>query len=175
MGVSADGDHSARFLRQLKAGGVDFLAIYPDSELAPIQRAALRDEEFVAVQVASEINGVSVCAGAWLGGRRPALFIPTAGLVAGTWPLVSLCMAKAIPLLLLINFRGEVGDAVWYMAPYQRVTTRFLDVLGIPYLTVDSHRHLDEATSRGMTSAVAWQVPVALLLARQVITGEDGS
>ena len=43
----------------------------------------------------------------------------TSGLLVAAWPLTSLCMAWSLPLLLLIPYRGDIGDAFWLMGPYK--------------------------------------------------------
>ncbi len=156
-------------LGAVKNGGVDFLAIYPDSELAMTQRVGLEDPDIQCILVASEGNGVATCAGAWLGGRQPALMMPTAGLTGATWPLTSLCLAKGIPVLLLVAFRGEVGDTPWYMGQYNLTTIPILDALRIPVVVADDVDQLETTVRSALASANAWQRPVAILLSRRLL------
>lgn len=51
----------------LKQAGINFIAILPDSDWAPVQRAVMNDDTFQCVSVSNEGTGVGVCAGAWLG------------------------------------------------------------------------------------------------------------
>ena len=67
----------------LKEAGINFISILPDSDWAEVQRTAMSDESFQCVSVSNEAIGFGVCAGAWLGGKKPALLIPTAGILAG--------------------------------------------------------------------------------------------
>ena len=89
--------------------------------------------------------GVGVCAGAWLAGKRPALLIPTSGLLVASWPLTSVNMAWGVPLLLLIPYRGDIGDAFWLMGPYKNTTEPLLDVLNIPHRVVSKTEDVSQA------------------------------
>ena len=95
----------------LKTAGVDFISLMPDSDFSDLQHRVSSDEQFTYVPVSNEAIGVGVCAGAFLSGKRPALLVPTSGLLVAAWPLTSLCMAWGLPLLMLIPYRGDIGEA----------------------------------------------------------------
>src|SRR5215470_3101970 len=101
----------------LKDAGVDFLSLLPDSEFSSVQLRLLSDPAIRCVSVSNEAIGVGLCAGAWLSGKVPALLVPTSGLLVAAWPLTSICMAWGIPMILIIPFRGDIGDAHWVMRP----------------------------------------------------------
>ena len=90
-------------LNGLVTAGVDFVSLLPDSDFSELQRQVGHDSRFQYLPVSTESIGVGVCAGAWLAGKRPALLIPTAGLLVASWPLTSVNMAWGLPLLLLIQ------------------------------------------------------------------------
>jgi sulfopyruvate decarboxylase subunit alpha len=119
--------------------------------------------------VSNEAIGVGVCAGAWLSGRRPALLVPTSGLLVAAWPLTSLCMAWGLPLLLLIPFRGDIGDAFWLMGPYKDTTEPLLGVLHIPHVVVSKTEEIAKAIVDAQGSTISWQRPVAVLLTGETI------
>jgi sulfopyruvate decarboxylase TPP-binding subunit len=79
----------------LKKSGVDFVSLMPDSDFSVLQARVANDRHFTYVPVSNEAIGVGVCAGAWLSGKRPALLVPTSGLLVAAWPLTSLCMEFA--------------------------------------------------------------------------------
>src|SRR5258706_4970932 len=106
----------------LKKSGVDFISLMPDSDFSVLQARVANDKHFTYVPVSNEAIGVGVCAGAWLSGKRPALLVPTSGLLVAAWPLTSLCMAWSLPLLLLIPYPGCFGDAFWLVGAYKGTT-----------------------------------------------------
>jgi sulfopyruvate decarboxylase subunit alpha len=153
----------------LKEAGVDFVSLLPDSDFSELQKQVLGDPTFSYAAVSNEAIGVGVCAGAWLSGKRPALLVPTSGLLVAAWPLTSLCMAWGLPLLLLIPFRGDIGDAFWLMGPYKDTTEPLLDVLHIPHVVVSKTEEVAKAIVDAQGSTISWQRPVAVLLTGETI------
>ncbi len=154
----------AAVVRGLKQAGVDFISLLPDSDFSELQQRVGSDRDFTYVPVSSEAIGVGVCAGAWLSGKRPALLVPTSGFLVAAWPLTSLCMAWGLPLLLLIPYRGDIGDAFWLMGPYKDTTEPLLNVLHIPYVVVSKPEEVSKAIVDAQGSTISWQRPVAVLL-----------
>ena len=156
-------------LKGLKEAGVDFVSLLPDSDFSELQTQVTADPTFSYCAVSNEAIGVGVCAGAWLSGKRPALLVPTSGLLVAAWPLTSLCMAWGLPLLLLIPFRGDIGDAFWLMGPYKDTTEPLLDVLHIPHVVVSKTEEVAKAIVDAQGSTISWQRPVAVLLTGETI------
>ena len=153
----------------LKRSGVDFISLLPDSDFSTLQAQVSKDPDFEYVPVSTESVGVGVCAGAWLAGKRPALLIPTSGLLVASWPLTSLNLAWALPLLLLIPFRGDIGDAFWLMGPYKDTTEPLLDVLHIHHVVVSKIGEISPAIIDAQGSTISWQRPVAVLMTGETI------
>ena len=153
----------------LKKSGVDFISLMPDSDFSVLQDRVANDKHFSYVPVSNEAIGVAVCAGAWLSGKRPALLVPTSGLLVAAWPLTSICMAWSLPLLLLIPYRGDIGDAFWMMGPYKDTTEPLLKVLNAPYSVIAKNEEISQAIVDAQGSTISWQRPVAFLLTGETI------
>jgi len=153
----------------LKRAGVDFVSLMPDSDFSVLQERVVKDPDFTYVPVSNEAIGVAVCVGAWLSGKRPALLVPTSGLLVAAWPLTSLCMAWSLPLLLLIPYRGDIGDAFWLMGPYKDTTEPLLKVLNAPYSVISKNEEISSAIVDAQGSTISWQRPVAVLLTGETI------
>ena len=153
----------------LKRAGVDFVSLMPDSDFSVLQERVVNDRDFTDVPVSNEAIGVGVCVGAWLSGKRPALLVPTSGLLVAAWPLTSLCMAWSLPLLLLIPYRGDIGDAFWLMGPYKDTTEPLLKVLNAPYIVISKNEEISSAIVDAQGSTISWQRPVAVLLTGETI------
>ena len=153
----------------LKRAGVDFVSLMPDSDFSVLQERVVNDQDFTYVPVSNEAIGVGVCVGAWLSGKRPALLVPTSGLLVAAWPLTSLCMAWSLPLLLLIPYRGDIGDAFWLMGPYKDTTEPLLKVLNAPYIVISKNEEISSAIVDAQGSTISWQRPVAVLLTGETI------
>jgi sulfopyruvate decarboxylase subunit alpha len=153
----------------LKKAGVNFISLLPDSDFSELQARVAGDQEFTYVPVSNEAIGVGVCAGAWLSGKRPALLVPTSGLLVAAWPLTSICMAWSLPLLMLIPYRGDIGDAFWLMGPYKDTTEPLLRILHVPYVVTRKNEEIANAIVDAHGSTISWQRPVAVLLTGETI------
>ena len=128
-----------------------------------MQKRIAEDNVFTYAPVSNESVGASVCAGAFFGGKTPALMIPTSGFLVAAWPLASLHNLWNIPLLLLIPYRGDIGDAQPVMRTYQFTTEPILRDLQIPYVTVSEVAKIEGAIQDAVSSAFAWQNPICIL------------
>jgi sulfopyruvate decarboxylase subunit alpha len=131
---------SEAIVRGLKSAGVDLVAILPDHGFDRVQKSIAEDKSFTFVPVSNEGIGAGICAGAFFGGKSPALMIPTSGLLVASWPLASLHNLWNIPLLLLIPFRGDVGDA----QPQSKMPSHLRSPGRIRYACCLQGRHCDE-------------------------------
>ena len=156
----------------LKQAGINFISLLPDSDWAEAQRAAMGDKSFTCVPVSNEAIGFGVCAGAWLGGKKPALLIPTAGIMAGVFPLTTLNMQKNIPVLMVVPYRGSLGDGIWFMGPYNFTTEPLLRDLHVAYTVVSKIEEIVPAIKQAQLSAEAWLRPAAVLLTGEIIFEE---
>jgi len=167
--MSMKDDAVSEIIGGLKEAGVDFVSLLPDSEFSSVQLQLLRDPAIRCVSVSNEAIGVGLCAGAWLSGKVPALLVPTSGLLVAAWPLTSICMAWGIPMILIIPFRGDIGDAHWVMRPYQYSTKGALELLQIPYVVVNRISEVKSAIIAARRSASGWLYPQGVLLTGEVI------
>lgn len=156
----------------LKQAGINFVSMLPDSDFTDAQKTVMSDKSFICVPASNEAIAFGVCAGAWLGGKKPALLITTDGIVASAFPLTTLNLAKNIPVLMVVPYRGSLGDGIWFVGPMALTTEPLLKDLQVAYTVV---RKIDEVTAtikEAQLSAEAWLRPTAVLLAGEVIFEE---
>ena len=89
---------------------MDFVVGLPCSGLSRAQELCLRDPGMRYVGVAHEGTGLGLCAGAWLGGKRPAALFENLGMMAGAYHLLRGHATFGIPTLLVLEHRGDAGD-----------------------------------------------------------------
>ena len=145
--------------------GVNFVACLPDSAFQELYTPLSSDPRFTYIQVASENDGVGVCMGAWLGGRKPALLVENTGLTLGTYALLRGPTAFGVPILLLISHRGDLGDERWFSVPFGWGTTPLLDSMRISYRSINKTEDVEDAILSAGKSMNAMQAPVAVLFA----------
>src|SRR5438105_7084181 len=98
-------------IKGLKDAGIGFLTTLSESWLFEVHRQASADPYFTVVPVANEAEGVGICAGTWLGGKKSAILMENSGLRVACEPLARL---QGIPVLMLMSYRGDGGDAPWW-------------------------------------------------------------
>ena len=70
---------AARLVECIRAAGITLAAMLPDAWMAPLIDAIAADGTIRLVRVAREEEGVGICAGAFLGGRKAVLIAQNAG------------------------------------------------------------------------------------------------
>lgn len=153
----------------LKEAGVDFVAYLPDSLSGPLFEAICREPSFDVVPVSNESVGVSVCVGAWFGGKIPAAMIPTSGLLLSALHLTSVCLLLGVPILLVIPYRGDVGDAQPQFWIYNLTVEPVLRDLQIPYKIAAKIEDVKPTIKAAVTSGRSWLKTVAVLLTGEVV------
>ena len=160
---------SQDFVDWLEAFGVDFYAGVPDSLLAPVCFYLADHAGDNYVVAANEGGAVALACGYHLAtGKVPLVYLQNSGQGNTINPLLSLAHrdVNAIPLLLLIGWRGEPGrkDEPQH-ARQGKVTVGLLEAMDIPHRLLAPE---PEAARRGVDEllaiAAAQSRPVALLV-----------
>jgi sulfopyruvate decarboxylase subunit alpha len=158
----------------LKRAGIDLVATLPDAWLGDLIAALDADSAMTVIRVTREDEGLAICAGAWLGGRRAALVAQNAGLLVSANVLAGIALHHQIPALMLVAQRGAPDDNQYYQTYKGRVTEPVLAAIGVPHHRVDGPKdfHLIED---GWRQSVLCRMPVALLFSRRALCGEEAS
>ena len=119
----------------LKHAGIDFAVSVPCVNLQELLVLVEEDPDIIHLPATREEEGVGLCAGAWMGGRRPALLMQNSGLGNCINALASLDMLYGIPLLMIISHRGGKGEPIAGQVPMGDLTIPLLQTLNIPYKT----------------------------------------
>jgi len=147
----------------MKGAGIDFVASVPCVHLQGLLALVDTDPEIRHVPVTREEEGVGIAAGAYMGGKTPALLMQNSGLGNSINALASLNGLYGVPLLLIVSHRGGVGETISGQVPMGRLTPKLLDAMEIPSFIPT----LTEAEEK---VALAWEVacrrrtPAAVLL-----------
>lgn len=157
----------------LAEAGIDFIAAFPSSTLAELQRRLEEDRRFKTVFVSNEGEGVGVCGGAWLAGKQPALIMENSGLSVASYALIRLNAAYEIPLLMILDYRGDIGDGNWWAVPFGWSCVPLLSALRVSYAIAD------DANAAALLVPKLWRTsqhskhPAALLLRYGMALGAE--
>jgi sulfopyruvate decarboxylase subunit alpha len=159
-----------KIVAALKRAGVDLVATLPDLKIVEIIRAIDDDAALKHVPLCREEEGVGICAGAYLTGKRPALLMQNAGLLNSCNALTTTCLQFQIPILLLIYYAGDFGDRGF--ATVGSVTEPVLDALGFRTYVLRKPEEIESTIRGAQVLAEDSRRPVAVLLTRSVV-GSD--
>ena len=127
-------------IRILKKARVDFTASLPCDRIKCL--IPLIADNFPHVPLTREEEGVGICAGAALAGKRPAMFIQNSGLGNMINALLSLTGLYGLPLAIFISHRGVYKEKVYAQAPMGKHVAGILKGAEIEFTQVDSAKEL---------------------------------
>ena len=148
----------------LVEAGVDFVSGLPDGWQRDLHEAIECDSRFTYVPVCNEGVGFSVCAGAWMGGRRPVLIMENSGLRVAAEYIARISLGTGVPVLLMLSYRGDIGETEHWGIPHGIVVEPLLAALRIPYQVVRDVGALRQAIKRAQRLAQAQLHPAAVLV-----------
>ncbi len=157
--------------RGMKSAGIDFAASVPCVNLQTLLHLVGEDPDIIHIPVTREEEGVGLCAGAWIGGRRPALLMQNSGLGNSINALASLDFLYGIPLIMIISHRGCEGEPIIGQVPMGRLTPKLLDAMEIARFS-PSPKQAEETVAQAWELSEAERRPVAVLLDLQFWRGE---
>ena len=102
----------------------------------------LEKSSITHIPVTREEEGVGIAAGAFLGGRKPALLMQNSGLGNSINALLSLTKLYGFPLPLIISQRGGKGEKVLAQMPMGKATTNLLKAARIDYVRIKGREDL---------------------------------
>lgn len=117
-------------LDRLSALGVDTVASLPCDRTQEF--CARIPDRFHAVNLTREEDGVGICAGLAMAGKRPVLHMQSSGLGNSLNAIMSLTVTFGLPLPILASWRGVYREAIPAQVPFNRVVPEVLAALGIP-------------------------------------------
>jgi sulfopyruvate decarboxylase subunit alpha len=136
----------------LKRAGVSVVCYLPDSLFRELYPALDADPGIKAIRVTNEGEGAAICGGVFLSGRRAALIMENSGLRAAAEPLARLGLGAGIPVIMVMSYRGELGENNWWAIPHGITMEPLLDALRIPYRVVRDAGQVE----RAITDAFDW-------------------
>lgn len=162
---------------ELKKHGVTFFAGVPDSYLNGFCNYALKNFPENNVIAANEGNAIGIAAGHYFATKQiPLVYMQNSGMGNTVNPLASLVdkHVYAVPMLLLIGWRGEPGTGDWPQHELQgEITPGLLDVMHIPYSILSND--IDEfkaVIKQAVDYTLTERQPYALIAPKGVMAGE---
>ena len=154
---------SHKIIDALIRNKVEFVTTVPCKQLAGVIELVESDKRFLHVPSNKEDEGMGLCAGAFLGGKRACIMMQNTALGVTINTLVTLIQYYNLPLPMLISYRGEVGEKVACQTEMAVHTRALLAQLNIP--TYHFHKAEDVTDLDGILNhAFMAKKPVAILM-----------
>ncbi|GCE09815.1 thiamine pyrophosphate-binding protein [Dictyobacter aurantiacus] len=153
----------------LKACDVKIISALPETWLVHLIRMADDDPDMQLIRIAKEEEAIGISAGAHLAGVNSALLMQNHGFLAAINPIVSLALLCKIPLVMLISYRGHMGEKDAWQTQGGLVTEPILRALNIPVWHLNSAADIDRRIKDAQTLAHSALHPVAILLSRELM------
>ena len=151
----------------LKGAGINLVATLPDVNLADVLSEVDEDREIIHVPLCREEEGIGICAGAYLVGKKCAAIMQNGGFFNSNNAIVSTLLQYQIPLLLLIYYAGDIGDRTF--STTGSMTEPVLQALGIRYYIMRDSEDAAELIKRAQVLSEDAKRPVALLVTKEVL------
>lgn len=149
----------------LKQNGYDFGVMLPCSKIKNLIELIEKDPNIRIIPVTREEEGVGICAGAYLAGKKPFMLIQSSGLGNSFNALASLIKTYEIPLLILASYRGYYNESIPAQIPLGNALLKMLDALEIPFLILKKEvRELEMACEDLLNS----KAPCVILLSPEL-------
>ena len=136
----------------IKNAGIDLILSLPCIMLKDLLTVIEERKEIQHIPITREEEGVGIAAGAYLGGKTPAILIQNSGLGNSINAIKSLLHLYRIPVVFIMSHRGAEGEKILAQIPMGQLTPDLLDLLNIQKFIVNSKDDIKKITRAINTS-----------------------
>ena len=157
-------DSSEAVFDGLKDAGIDLIVSVPCVNLSKILNMIDEDEDIIHIPVTREEEGIGICAGAYLGGKKPAILMQNSGLGNSINALKSLTELYEMPLLMIMSHRGTEGESICGQVPMGESTPLILEAIDFQFFKPGTPEGAYEDILNAWDLSVEEGKPVSVLL-----------
>ena len=136
-----------KILADLVSNKVEFVTSVPCKQLAGLIDKIDNCKTIYHIPSNKEDEGMGLCAGAYMGGKRAAIIMQNTAIGVTINTLVTLTQFYRMPLPMLISYRGELGEPVACQVEMAVHTKALLTQLNIPSYHFHKQEDVDEFDS----------------------------
>jgi sulfopyruvate decarboxylase subunit alpha len=124
--------------KTIKKTKINLILSLPCIMLKGILQIIEEKNEIEHITVTREEEGLGIAAGAYLGGRFPAILMQNSGLGNSVNAIKSLLQLYKIPVIFIMSHRGAEGEKILAQMPMGELTSNLLNLLKIKTFIIDS-------------------------------------
>ncbi|MFX1309148.1 MAG: sulfopyruvate decarboxylase subunit alpha [Promethearchaeota archaeon] len=133
-----------KLYEKIKESGIDLILSLPCILIKGLLKLIDEKNEIQHIPITREEEGVGIAAGAYLGGRIPAILMQNSGLGNSINAIKSLLQLYNIPVIFIMSHRGAEGEKILAQIPMGQLTPDLLDLLNIRKFIIDSVEKINE-------------------------------
>ena len=133
-----------KIIADLVTNRIEFVTTVPCKQLAGVIEKINQCDKIYHIPATRKDEGMGLCAGAWMGGKRSAIIMQNTAIGVTINALAALIQYYHIPLPMLISYRGEVGEPVACQVEMALHTKALLAQLHIPTYHFHHAEDIDE-------------------------------
>ena len=157
-------DSSEAIYDGLKDAGINFIVSVPCVNLSKLLNMIDEDDEIIHIPVTREEEGIGICAGAYLGGKKTAILMQNSGLGNSINALKSLIELYEMPLLMIMSHRGTEGEGIVGQVPMGESTPRILEAMDFKFFKPETPEAAYDAVRLSWEMSEDEGKPVSILL-----------
>jgi sulfopyruvate decarboxylase alpha subunit len=152
----------------MRDAGIDLFAHVPDAGNDCLIALAQTHNDIRTVLLTTEEEGVAICAGADLVGKRGVLCLQSSGL-GNCINYLSLAKGGRFPLLMMISMRGDYGEENPWQYPMGQATVTLLQTMGVLVFMVEDRAGLEKAVSAAIAASGKGAQAAAIVLSQKFL------
>ena len=152
------------FISGLKEAGVSVVTSLPESLLKSLYGRLAADPDIRYIPVSNEGDLPGIAAGCYLGGKKAVILMENSGLRQLCEPLARLSQTHQLPLVMVMSFRGDLGEYNYWGHTHSQTMEPLLRALNIPYRFVRRTDEIKPMLRKSWVHADSSQWPVALVM-----------
>ena len=158
--------------KSIKKSGIDLILSVPCAMLKGLLKIIEEKNEIQHYPVTREEEGVGIAAGAYLGGKFPAILMQNSGLGNSINAIKSLLEVYKIPIVFIMSHRGAEGEKSIAQIPMGQVTIKLLDCIEVEKYIINSSEKISEIETI-VNDSQSSKNSVAILLTRSLWSGPN--
>jgi len=166
--ATAEEDWPATMFRLLQDSGVELFAYVPDAGNKRLIECADASNETRSVLLTTEEEGLAVCAGADLVGKRAILCMQSSGL-GNCVNYLSLVKGGKFPLLMMLSMRGDYGEQNPWQYPMGQAVEAIFEAMGVLVFKVEAPDDLEKATTAAINATARGAQSAAIVLSQKFL------
>lgn len=154
---------SETFIEQLRQRGFDFFTGVPCSLLSGLISALEHRTDVPYYPAVREDAAVGLCAGAFMGGKKPVLLMQNSGLGYSLNAFTSLNLIYQFPVLVIMSWRGCGGKDAPEHIIMGDINEQLLKTAGMEYAVLEEG-NAEDLLARAVDTIEKKQAPFTLLV-----------